>query len=126
MEWSGWNRTIAVLLILGAASCGGETPPPSTSDPAGGGERISGTERLGWSQSASNTSELAAFRYAAYVDGNRTELGDVSCGGASAPFACSSRMPQMAAGSHSLELVTFVVENGTVVESESLPRCASQ
>jgi glucose/arabinose dehydrogenase len=117
MEWSGLNRTIALLLILGAASCGGESPPPSTSDPAGGGERISGTERLGWSQAASNTSELATFRFAAYVDGNRAELGDVSCGGASAPFACSSRMPQMAAGSHSLELVTFVVENGTVVES---------
>ena len=117
MEWSGWNRTIALLLLLGAASCGGESPPPSTSGPGGGGERISGTERLGWSQSASNTSELATFRYAAYVDGNRAELGDVSCGGASAPFACSSRMPQMAAGSHSLELVTFVIENGTVVES---------
>ena len=49
--------------------------------PAATGERISGNERLGWNQAAADAGELATFRYAAYVDGNRVELTDVSCGG---------------------------------------------
>ena len=118
MGFRGWSRVVALASMLGAASCGGDSaPPPSTPDPGVSGERISGNERLGWSQSASSASELATFRYAAYVDGNRAELGGVSCGGSSAPFACSASMPQMSPGSHSIELVSFVVDNGTTVES---------
>jgi glucose/arabinose dehydrogenase len=109
----------AVAASIAIASCGSSTPPPSTSDPGSSGERISGNERLGWSQSANDGRELATFRYAAYVDGNRTELADVSCsastGGA---FPCSSRMPGMTAGSHTLELVSFVVDGDSVVESQ--------
>ena len=109
---------LVAALVMATASGGDSTPPPSGSDPpAGTGERISGNERIGWSQSAADSAELATFRYAAYVDGNRVELAGVSCGGASGAFTCSSRLPTMSSGAHSIELVSFVDDNGTLIES---------
>ena len=123
MKWPGWIGAAVVTALAGAAmmhaSCGGSTPPPSTSDPAGTGEPVSGTERLGWSQAAADAAELATFRYVAYVDTtSRVELADVACGTSSGAFACSSRMPALTPGSHSIELASFVVVNGAVVESD--------
>ncbi len=119
MKRPGW---ISFALFLAStviqATCGGSSPPPSTSDPSGGGERISGNERLGWTQSASSADELSALRYAAYIDTNtRVELTEVSCGASGGAFACNSRMPNMSSGGHSIELVSFVVDNGTPIES---------
>jgi glucose/arabinose dehydrogenase len=106
------------VLAVGLVSCGGGTPPPSTSDPGGTGERISGNERLGWNQAATGAAELATFRYAAYVDGTRVELADVACTGpAGGTASCSSRMPAMSAGAHTIELASFVTDGGTVIES---------
>jgi len=120
MKRPGWIW-FAILFALTAthAACGGGSPPPSTSDPpSGNGERISGSERLGWNQSASTAAELATFRYAAYIDTNtRVELTDVSCGPSGGAFACNSRMPNMSPGGHSIELVSFVVDNATPIES---------
>ena len=104
---------------VAAASCGGSPPPPSTSDPGGNGERISGNERLGWNQTAADGASSRPFAIAAYVDGNRAELADVSCGAAaSGAFPCSSRMPTMAPGAHAIELVSFIDDGGAVVESQ--------
>ena len=102
----------------GRAVCGSSTPPPSTSDPGGTGERISGNERLGWSQAANDASQLATFRYVAYVDGNRVELTDASCGGMTGGASpCSSRMPAMAPGAHTIELASYVTDGGATIES---------
>ncbi len=118
MQRLGWLGTVVVALVLALASCGGGSPPPSTSNPGGTGETISGNERLGWTQAASDASELATFRYAAYVDNNRVELTNVSCGGLSGgTSSCSSRLPAMAPGAHTIELVSFVIDGTTVVES---------
>jgi glucose/arabinose dehydrogenase len=109
---------LATLVLTAAAvACGGSSSPPSTSNPGDTGERVTGSERLGWTQAAANTAELATFRYAAYVDGNRVELTEVSCGSSAAAFQCSSRMPAMAPGSHTLELVSFVSDAGAIIES---------
>ena len=88
------------------------TPPPST------GDRITGNERIGWDQPAANAAELAAFRYAIYVDGTRSELTGVACSTTAGPagFACSAALPTMTTGSHTLEIAAFVVE-GAVLES---------
>jgi glucose/arabinose dehydrogenase len=109
----------SIALLPAFSACGSSSPPPSTSEPPpGGGERISGNERLGWNQSAESASELATLRYAAYIDtNNRVELTDVSCGASGGGFACNSRMPSMSSGSHSIELVSFVLDGDTVVES---------
>jgi glucose/arabinose dehydrogenase len=117
MKRPSWTAAAVVTALAAIPACGGSsTPPPSTSDPAGGGERITGRERLGWTQSAADATELATFRYAAYVDNNRVEL-TATCGGSSGGFSCSSPMPPMNAGAHSIELVSFVVDNGAVIES---------
>jgi glucose/arabinose dehydrogenase len=88
------------------------TPPPSN------GERITGSERIGWDQPAANAAELASFRYAIYVDGTRSELTDVACSTTAGPagFPCSAALPSMTAGSHTLEVAAFVVD-GAVLES---------
>lgn len=54
-----------------------------------------------------------------YVDNNRTEAADVSCGAtpASGRFACTCQLPQMPAGSHTLQLAAFVTDAGTLRES---------
>jgi glucose/arabinose dehydrogenase len=118
MKRQGLVSFASMVLVVGTAACGGSPPPPSTGDPGGGGDRITGSERVGWTQAAADNNELATFRYAAYVDNNRSELTDVACGSLSSNgSSCSSRLPAMAAGTHTLELVSFIVDNGTVVES---------
>ena len=109
------------LIFLGvafvAAACGGDGSPPTSPPPSGGGDRLTGNERLGWNQSAADVAELGTFRYAAYVDGNRVELAEVNCGSGGGGFQCSSRMPSMSAGQHRIELVSYIVTNGEVIES---------
>jgi len=88
-------------------------------------EHVAGTERFAWTQTAADKREWSTFRYAAYVDGIRVELMDVSCKPPSSPtstdFECSAQLPAMSAGSHSLELAAFTVEGSAVRES---PRSA--
>lgn len=113
------RKLAALLVLLMTTGCGGKPPAPPTPNP-GGGETINGSERIGWDQQADGTDELAAFRYAVFVDGNRSEIASVSCGTAASAsgFACSGRLPAMSAGAHALQLSTFVVRNGETLESE--------
>ena len=118
MKRQGLAYFACVTLAVSAAACGSSPPPPSTGDPGGSADRINGNERLGWTQAAADSNELATYRYAAYVDNNRSELTDVACGAlGSSGSSCSSRLPAMSAGTHSIELVSFVVDGDNVVES---------
>jgi glucose/arabinose dehydrogenase len=110
-------RIISVACCSVLASCGGSNSPPSPAPGPGGSETINGTERLGWNQTAADPAELATFRYAIYVDGARSEIGDSSCSSSGAGYACSGRLPAMTAGSHVIEVATFVLDGATVVES---------
>jgi len=102
-----------VCLVLPA--CGGSAGPSGSSDV----EMITGFERFGWEQPATDAGELASFRYAMYVDNNRTEATDVSCGATSTGgrFACTCQLPVMASGSHTLQIAAFVTEESTSRES---------
>jgi aldose sugar dehydrogenase len=115
-------KLIFLGTALAAAACGGNGSPPSSPPPGGGGDSLTGNERLGWNQSAADVAELGTFRYAAYVDGNRVELADVNCGSGGSGFQCSSRMPGMPPGQHRIELASYIITNGEVVES---PRSAA-
>jgi len=109
---------IALLVGAAVAACDRTTPPPAPS-PSPGPERITGSERLGWNQPASDAAELASFLYAIYVDGARSALSSVSCEAtpSQAGYACSARLPALSAGPHTLELAAFFLDAGAVVES---------
>lgn len=120
-----FRRALAVIALAALfAGCEDRTPPPSPSPSPGNGETITGRERLGWDQQAPNAGELASYRYAIYVDGARSELTGVSCAPAqgSTAFACSAQLPPMGNGSRTIEIASFIVDEGTVLES---PRSAA-
>jgi len=100
-----------------------EPPPTPSPGPPPGEERITGSERLGWDQQATDAVELASFRYAMYVDGVRADLADVSCSTArgQAGFPCSVRLPLLSPGSHRLELTAFIGAGGVLESGRSAP-----
>jgi len=115
-----------VLLLAAALTAGGcdDAPPqPGPSPDPGGPTTIRGDERLGWDQPASDSAELATFRFAIYLDGARSEMAGVNCGtpATSAGFPCSGQLPPMTPGIHTLEMAAFLVDDDEVLES---PRSA--
>jgi glucose/arabinose dehydrogenase len=116
-------RSLILAAIVMAASACQKQPPPTPDPSPDGVETIRGTERLGWDQQAFDTAELAAFRYAIYVDGSRSELSEIACASSAGAngFACSGRLPALTPGQHTLELAAFTVEGGSTLES---PRSA--
>lgn len=111
-------RAIVLAAVVALAAC--QSKPPPTPTPAPNGvENIRGTERIGWDQRAADTVELGTFRFAIYVDGARSEIADSRCevtAGANG-HSCNGRLPSMTPGQHTLELATFVLDGGTIVES---------
>jgi glucose/arabinose dehydrogenase len=114
---------LAVLVVAASvlAACENRTPPPTPSPSPGGGETITGRERLGWDQRADSSGELATFGYAIYVDGVRAEIAEVVCAvtAGAAGFPCSGRLPVMSAGAHTLELASFRQEQADIESARS-------
>ena len=100
-----------------------KTPPPTPAPGTDIGETITGRERFGWDQPASDAAELATFRYAIYVDGVRSIAADVSCGSTAGTggFPCSGRLPAMSPGTHTLELAAFFDIDGILESAKSPP-----
>jgi hypothetical protein len=112
---------ICAVFTSALTACGGAPPstPSVPTTPSTGGETISGSERMGWDQPASDAGELATYRYALYVDDTRGEASDVTCTAASAGlFVCTCKLPAMASGAHTLQVAAFVLDGATVVESD--------
>jgi glucose/arabinose dehydrogenase len=110
--------TIVSAMTLSA--CGGnDNPPQSSPPPSGGGDTISGRERVGWTQTIENAGDSALYRYALYVDGTRRVLEGETCAPTSSAstFDCSAPLPPLAAGSHMLELASFLTQGENVYES---------
>ena len=80
---------------------------------------MGGSTRIGWDQRASDPAELAFLHFVMYVDGTRNELADAACTtpGSSSGFPCTSSLPPMSAGQHTLEIASYVFIDGAVVES---------
>ncbi len=96
------------------AACGGGSPSSPN-----GTETITGSERFAWDQPAADAGELASFRYALYVDEARAEAADVTCTAVqgSAGFSCTSRLPALSNGAHTLQIAAFILDGGAVRES---------
>jgi glucose/arabinose dehydrogenase len=104
-----------------AVGCNSNDTPAEPSPGTGTGETITGRERLGWDQAAASAAELNTYRFAIYVDGNRSEMSDVTCAASAGPsgFPCSGRLPAMSNGSHVLELAVFTTANAAVESARS-------
>src|SRR5207247_7429339 len=115
--------TRIIICCVGMAACGSRTPAPPSTEPPPVGERIIGTERLGWDERAADTAELATIRYAIYVDGVRSDLADVTCAPtpAATGVACSGRLPAMSTGAPTIELTAFVVDGSPPPRRMSSP-----
>lgn len=111
--------SLAVLACLTLAACDKKDPPASDPGVPGGDVQVSGNERIGWSQQASDAFQLALFQYVIYVDGARTPLASVSCSGSAtaAGFDCSAALPAMTPGAHTLELASVLPDAAGVLES---------
>src|SRR4029450_9185462 len=120
-------QSIATLIVVVAlavvAGCSRSSPAPPEVTPPAAGETIHGTERIGWNQRAADAVELAAVRYAIYVDGMRSELAGASCATAATAdgFACSARLPTLSAGAHTLELASYVTDGSVLESARSAP-----
>ena len=94
---------IATVAIL-AVACDGDS---SSKDSDGGSPVVlRGGERLGWDQPTVSGAHPSSYTYIMYVDGWANTLTSVSCAGSASPgFTCSSQLPSMSPGRHSLTLV---------------------
>ncbi len=106
--YDGVMRARLLVLIL-AAGCGSNSAPPASSPGTTSAGAISGLERVGWDQSADGATALGGYRFAIYVDGARSELSAVLCDTETTTqvFACSGKGPDLAPGSHTLEISAF-------------------
>lgn len=98
----------AVALLQG---CGGSKGSSDSSV-------VAASARVGWDQPAASAAELATLRFVMYVDGVRNELTGASCAppASDAGFPCSSPLPAMTPGQHTIQLASYV-QAGTIIES---------
>jgi len=107
---------LACAVAAGSYACDSEKTQPAQPPP----DSITGRERLGWDQQAPDADELQQYSYALYVDGAATVLPNATCGalgGEGPSAACVSPLPPLQPGRRTLELVTRITRDGTVLES---------
>jgi hypothetical protein len=94
---------IANVAIV-AVACDRDSPSKESSD--GAPVILRGGERLGWDQATVSGANPSSYTFIMYIDGWANTLANVSCGGSSSSgYTCSSRLPTMTPGRHSLTLV---------------------
>ena len=114
------KRAVALLAAAGICLAGCDKKQPETPDPGAppqGEVRVSPGDRLGWTQQAADAVEVASFQFALYVDGSRTTLAGASCTASGTAFECSAVLPTLSAGTHTLELASFVIDGAVTIES---------
>jgi len=107
----------AALLLICLSACNGQRPQAPSS--ASVGElRITGNERLRWTQAASDFRDLTACSYWVYVDDVRLPLeAQCSYQPSQSSHTCTAPLPRMAPGRHILELTTSASQAPEAPES---------
>ena len=103
------RRALAAAAVLTLATACGDPKEPS---PAPGVITVSGSERLGWNQAG----DPAFLKFRAYVDGGPVDLNAAACDGATPEATCSSPLPPLTNGTHTIALTA--VDKYSGAESE--------
>ena len=117
-------RAVVIASLCAAAACGGSGSSPGPSVPPttdGDVVRVTGTERLGWDQSAESVSDVGALSFVVFVDGVQGNLAGASCAttaSGTAGFLCSAPLPPLTTGQHTLQLAAERTTDGVVRLSE--------
>src|SRR6185436_9231939 len=142
---------LATALFLTVPGCKDDDPSPTApssgvsnpgTNPVGGGSGNSGnsgntgntgtggntgnggtvaaqsSERLAWNQ----TGDTSQLRFRAYIDSNPFDLPDATCNGATPNAECTSPLPALSTGTHSIQLTSVLA--GT--ESDRSPSITYQ
>jgi len=142
---------LATALFLTVPGCKDDDPSPTApssgvsnpgTNPVGGGSGNSGnsgntgntgtggntgnggtvaaqsSERLAWNQ----TGDTSQLRFRAYIDSNPFDLPDATCNGATPSAECTSPLPALSTGTHSIQLTSVLA--GT--ESDRSPSITYQ
>jgi len=107
----------ALALVACFCIAGCDQKDPDVPDPGPEEIHVSPGDRLGWTQPAPDSSDIASLQFALYVDGTRSTLAGAACATAGASYNCSAVLPALTAGSHTLELAAFVGDGGSTAES---------
>lgn len=107
----------ALALVVCFCIAGCDQKDPDVPDPGPEEIRVSPGDRLGWTQPAPDSSDIASLQFALYVDGTRSTLAGAACANAGGSYNCSAVLPALTAGSHTLELAAFVGDGGSTAES---------
>jgi hypothetical protein len=110
------TQQFVLLAALFAAGCGSgsrPSPEPSPQPPPQAGSpiaNVTGRERVAWDQELLPESDVSAYEFAVYVNGERASLSPVVCeseagGGA---FVCSAALPPLRPGRNRLEFVAIL------------------
>jgi glucose/arabinose dehydrogenase len=81
---------------------------------------VTGTERLGWDQSADSAADLQALSFLVFVDGAQRSLAGAACMTTSnaSGFPCSAPRPALTTGQHTLQLAALRNTEDGVRQSE--------
>jgi glucose/arabinose dehydrogenase len=111
-NWCQWLGLVLYAVALVACD--------KSKTPDEGEGLLNGSERIGWDQAARDGNGPSSFRFVIYVDGQRSDLTDVSCVQAGATqLSCSARLPTMSQGSHTIELASILVDGGAESDRSS-------
>jgi len=103
---------ISLAVMATALGCGGEDSSSSPSAPTSGAPTVRGTERLAWAQAG----DVSRLRFRAYVDGAAVDLTAATCNSGSPEAECSSPLPTLTNGVHTIAVVNVTAASGA--ESE--------
>src|SRR5687768_511062 len=96
--------------LLAATGCEDDDSPTGPTPVTGDAAPSSGTSRLVWGQ-IGDTSKL---RFRAYINNRAVELTSAACNSAKPEAECTSPLPALTDGSHTIELVSV----GSGLESD--------
>jgi hypothetical protein len=117
IRWDPCVPLLAAVIGAGiAGACRANDPPPQapSTGPATAPVRVTGTEKIAWSQAAANASQLAHYRYIVYVDDVPTDpvAADCSPTPIDLTFSCNTALPKLSPGPHRLQFVVEEIDGG--------------